>query len=283
MIGTYRCHGLQFMRGDTVSAIMAEMYGFSSGSSKGKGGSMHLYSKKNKFWGGAGIVGAQVPIAAGLGFANKYKAEGKAPMNVAVALYGDGAANQGQCWEAMNMAKLWGLPLIALCENNNFGMGTSVKRHSCNVNYYKQGGVVIPGVKCDGMDLLAVKECMSWAREWCSSGKGPLYVEMNTYRYHGHSMSDPGLTYRDRDEVTKVRDTRDCIELVRARLIEAGWATAADLKATEKELREFVDKEITLARSGKFPDEDELYTDIYYQEIPKFIRGVEIATSKITA
>jgi len=283
MIGTYRCHGLQYMRGDTVSAIMAEMYGFASGSSKGKGGSMHLYSKKNKFWGGAAIVGAHVPIAAGLGFANKYKAGGNAPMNVAVALYGDGAANQGQCWEAMNMAKLWGLPVISLCENNNFGMGTSVKRHSANVNYYTYGGQVIPGIKVDGMDVLAVKEGLKWARNFCSSGGGPLYVEVNTYRYHGHSMSDPGLTYRDRDEVNKVRETKDCIELVRNRLIEAGWATAAELKAIEKDLRAFVDAETAKARAGKFPEENELYTDIYWKEVPKFIRGVEIGTSKITA
>ena len=161
---SYRCHGNQYFRGDSVKRIVAELFGFEQGASKGKGGSMHLYSKANRFWGGAGIVGAQVPIAGGLAFSERYKTKGAAPMNVAIGMYGDGAANQGQVWETANMAKLWNLPLILMCENNQYGMGTSTGRHSCNDNYYTQGGVVIPGVQCDGLDVLAVREAIKFCR-----------------------------------------------------------------------------------------------------------------------
>jgi pyruvate dehydrogenase E1 component alpha subunit len=160
-------------------------------------------------------------------------------------MFGDGAANQGQIWEAANMAKLWNLPAILLCENNQYGMGTAVKRSSCNPQYYKQGGVAIPGVKADGMDVLAVKDAVAYCREHASSGKGPIFLELNTYRYHGHSMSDPGISYRDRDEVAQMRANKDCIEQVKARLVESGWATQDDLKAAEKEIRAKVQAEVS--------------------------------------
>ena len=162
---SYRCHGLQLIRGDKVRHIAAELFGFESGSSKGKGGSMHFYSKARRFWGGSGIVGAQVPVGVGLGFANMYLAKRQWPTTIAVTMYGDGAANQGQIFEAANMAKLWSIPVILLCENNQYGMGTSVSRHSSTPDYYKQGGVTIPGVQCDGMDVLAVKEAVKYCRE----------------------------------------------------------------------------------------------------------------------
>ena len=234
---SYRCHGNQYFRGGSVKRIVAELFGFEQGDSKGKGGSMHLYSKERRFWGGAGIVGAQIPIAGGLAFVEKYKSKGAAPMNVSVGMFGDGAANQGQIWETANMAKLWNLPLILLCENNQYGMGTSTSRHSSNDTYYTQGGVTIPGVQCDGFDVLAMREAVKFCKAYAGSGKGPIFLEAKTYRYHGHSMSDPGITYRDRDEVNKMRVSRDCIDQVKNRLIEAGWATEDSLKVLEKDVR----------------------------------------------
>jgi len=237
---SYRCHGLQYFRGDTVRSIVGELFGFEQGCSKGKGGSMHLYSKARRFWGGAGIVGAQIPIAGGLAFTERYKTGGKGPMNVAVGMFGDGAANQGQIWETANMAKLWNLPLILLAENNQYGMGTATARHSCNSSYYTQGGVVIPGIQCDGLDVLATREAVKFAREHASSGKGPIFLEVKTYRYHGHSMSDPGITYRKREEVNEMRNSKDCIDQVKARLLESGLATEEEMKALEKEVRAHV-------------------------------------------
>ena len=234
---SYRCHGNQYFRGGSVKGIISELFGFEQGDSKGKGGSMHLYSKSRRFWGGAGIVGAQIPIAGGLAFMEKYKTKGAAPMNVAIGMFGDGAANQGQIWETANMAKLWNLPLILLCENNQYGMGTATSRHSSNDSYYTQGGVTIPGVQCDGFDVLAVREAIKFCKNHAGGGKGPIFLECKTYRYHGHSMSDPGITYRDRDEVSKMRASRDCIEQVKTRLIESGWQTEDSMKALEKDIR----------------------------------------------
>ena len=313
---SYRCHGLQYFRGTPVRAIVGELFGFEQGCSKGKGGSMHLYSKANRFWGGAGIVGAQIPIAGGLAFKEKYIAGGKAPMNVAVGMYGDGAANQGQVWETANMAKLWSLPLILLCENNQYGMGTATNRHSCNDKYYTQGGVVIPGVQCDGLDVLAMREAVKFCRAHASSGKGPIFLEAKTYRYHGHSMSDPGITYRNREEVAEMRNNKDCIDQVKARLIEAGWATEASMKDVEKEIRQKVrtwrprvfsasahcaaayqlrerphpppspaqvSEEVEAARKGSLPREELLYSDILFNEVPQYIRLPNRVESKARA
>lgn len=244
-----------------------------------QGGSMHFYSKKNRFWGGSGIVGAQVPCGIGLGFANMYLAKQKWPVNVSVSMYGDGAANQGQIYEAVNMAKLWNIPAILLCENNQYGMGTSTSRSSANNEYYKQGGVVVPGVQADGMDVLAMREAVKFCREWASSGKGPIFLEAKTYRYHGHSMSDPGITYRDRDEVSSMRASRDCIEQTKTRIVEAGWASADELKEMEKEIRASVTEEVETARKGDLPRPELLTAHIFHNSVPAFIRGAEFQTS----
>jgi pyruvate dehydrogenase E1 component alpha subunit len=279
---TYRCHATSYVRGDSVAAILAEQFGFDNGVVKGKGGSMHLYNKASNFWGGAGIVGAQIPVAVGIAFANKYKANhGADRMNVSMGFYGDGAANQGQVWEAANMAQLWKLPALFVIENNMYGMGTSVERHSSQPEYYKMGNGVIPGIQINGQDVLAVREGFKWAREHAATGKGPLMVEVKTYRYHGHSMSDPGLTYRDRDEVADVRATQDCILKVQERLLETNMATEEEVKAIEKEAQQHVKAQVKEAKTGKELPLHEMYTDIYHNEVPHFIRGAQIETSAV--
>lgn len=262
-ITSYRCHCLALLRGSTVEQVFAELLGFSHGSSKGKGGSMHFYSKKANFFGGQGIVGAQVPVGAGLAFAAKYNTPEGEKMPIALAAYGDGAANQGQIWEAANMSKLWGLPMVFVIENNQYGMGTSTKRSSCNDHYYTMGGRTIPGIKINGMNVLAVKQGMAAVREHCSSGKGPMYVEFDTYRYHGHSMSDPGTTYRTREEVGGVRQARDPIEYVKRLLTDHNLATAEEIKALEKDVRNEVNEALVRAKAGKFAPIEWLYEDIY--------------------
>ncbi|CAK9002984.1 Pyruvate dehydrogenase E1 component subunit alpha-1 [Durusdinium trenchii] len=261
-ITTYRCHGAALMRGATVQEIFEELFGFRNGIAHGKGGSMHMYNKEHNFYGGAAIVGAQVPIGAGLGFFHKYKRKGDERTPVSIVMYGDGSANQGQCWEAANMAALWKIPVIFACENNEYGMGTSVNRSSFITEYYKQGNK-IPGIFIDGMDVLAVREGIKFCKDHCSSGQGPIYVELKTYRYHGHSMSDPGITYRSRDEVNKVRQSRDPIESVKQRIISAGFATEAELKEAEKKIRGEVQEALRLAKESSVPDASELVTDIY--------------------
>ena len=226
--------------------------GNSHGQTGGKGGSMHFYNKAQNFYGGQGIVGAQVPVGVGLAFANKYKTPEGEHMPVALSAYGDGAANQGQIWEAANMAALWKLPAIFCCENNSYGMGTSVERHTSNPDgdYYKMGNA-IPGVKIDGMNVLSVREGMKFVKEYCASGNGPIYVEMNTYRYHGHSMSDPGTTYRSRDEIAATRSARDPIEFVKKCLIENNMKDEAELKEIEKSIRKEVQgKALTTTEGG---------------------------------
>jgi pyruvate dehydrogenase E1 component alpha subunit len=258
--------------------VFAELFGRFAGCSKGKGGSMHLYTKKGNFYGGQGIVGAQVPMGVGLAFAEKYKAGKGNPSNVSISMYGDGAANQGQIWEAANMAGLWKLPAIFLIENNQYGMGTSTQRSSSNNQYFTMGNA-IPGIRVDGMDVLASREVIKFAREYCSSGKGPIYVEMKTYRYHGHSMSDPGITYRDREEVNKVRETQDCLLQLKNRILKYNLASEDDIKAIEKDVRNVVANSLKEAKSLPYPAEHETYSDIYYQEIPSFIRGREYQES----
>ena len=274
IIGAYRVHGTAIGRGDTVHGVLAEMMQKRTGSSKGKGGSMHYYNSKNGFYGGNGIVGAQIPVGAGVAFALKYK---KMP-NICVAMYGDGAANQGQVFEAANMAGLWKLPCIFLCENNNYAMGTSTERAAHNQEYYKKGQS-IPGIRANGMNVFTVREVMKFAKQYSGvEQNGPLFIEFNTYRYHGHSMSDPGLTYRTRDEVNEVRKTKDPILQVKNIILENGVATEKDLKDIDKQVRADIAKDIERARNDPEPQPEELYSDIYDTD-GVYHRGVEYPLS----
>ena len=262
-ITSYRCHCVALLRGSTPEMVFAELFGYAQGTSKGKGGSMHFYSKKHNFFGGQGIVGAQVPVGNGLAFAAKYKTKEGEKMPIAMAFFGDGAANQGQVWESANMAKLWNLPFVLCVENNHYGMGTATNRSSANDMYYTMGGRVIPGIRINGMNVLAVKQGFKAVKEWCSSGKGPLFVEFDTYRYHGHSMSDPGTTYRTREEVGEVRQARDPIEYVKKLLIDHNLATTEELKDIEKDIRASVQASLQKAKEGSFPPEENVYREIY--------------------
>ncbi|CAM9249879.1 unnamed protein product [Chrysoparadoxa australica] len=261
-ITSYRCHCIALIRGRTVEEVFAELFGFSSGCSRGKGGSMHMYSKDHNFFGGQGIVGAQVPVGTGLAFASKYSAPAGSLMPVAVAMYGDGAANQGQIWESANMAALWKLPMIFCIENNQYGMGTSKERSSSNNEYYTMGNT-IPGIRFDGMNVLMVREGMKFAKEWAAQGNGPIYMEVDTYRYHGHSMSDPGTTYRNRDEIASMRTARDPIEFVKNLLLDNSLAEVSEIKAIEKDIRKTVQEALKSAKAGAQPPSEELYSNIW--------------------
>jgi len=258
MITGYRDHGHMLAMDLDPKGVMAELTGRRGGLSKGKGGSMHMFSKEKHFYGGHGIVGAQVSLGTGLGFANKYRENG----NVAMAFFGDGASNQGQVYESFNMAELWKLPVVYVIENNKYGMGTSVARASATTDLSQRGASFgIPGKQVDGMDVRAVKAVSEEALEWCRSGKGPFILEMITYRYRGHSMSDPAK-YRSKDEVQKMRTEHDPIEQVRVRLLEKKWASEDDLKAIDKDVRARVAEAAEFAQTDPEPDVSELYTDI---------------------
>ena len=257
-VTSYRDHGHMLAQGIDPKAVMAELTGRSTGLSRGKGGSMHMFSSEKKFYGGHGIVGAQVPIGTGLAFANKYRGS-KA---VTLTYFGDGAANQGQVYESFNMAELWKLPVVYIIENNQYAMGTSVARSSALTDFSRRGiSFNIPGVSVDGMDVEAVQAAGAEAMTYCRSGKGPIILEMKTYRYRGHSMSDPAK-YRTREEVEKVRHDQDPIEQVRERLLAAGMSEQ-ELKAIDAEVREIVNNAADFAQHDPEPDPSELYTDIY--------------------
>ena len=258
IITSYRDHGHMLATGMEARGVMAELTGRQAGYSKGKGGSMHMFSKEKHFYGGHGIVGAQVALGTGLAFANKYRDN----KNVAVAYFGDGAANQGQVYESFNMAELWKLPVIYVIENNRYAMGTSVTRSSAQTDFSKRGvSFNIPGEQVDGMDVRMVYDAAKRAIEHARSGNGPYILEMLTYRYRGHSMSDPAK-YRSKDEVTKYRQERDPIEQVRARLLEAGVVTEDDLKKIETDIRAIVTEAADFATNDPEPDASELWTDI---------------------
>jgi len=258
VITGYRDHGHMLACGMSARGVMAELTGRRGGLSKGKGGSMHMFSKEKNFYGGHGIVGAQVSLGTGLAFANRYRDNGQ----ISVAYFGDGAANQGQVYESFNMAELWKLPVIYVIENNRYAMGTAVSRASAQTNFAQRGVAFnIPGLQVDGMDVRAVKAAADQAAEYCRSGKGPVILEMMTYRYRGHSMSDPAK-YRSKDEVQKMRSEHDPIEQVRARLLEKGWASEEELKAIDKSVRDIVADSADFAQADPEPDASELYTDI---------------------
>ena len=268
IITSYRAHGFTYVMGVPVIGVLAELTGRKSGCVRGKGGSMHMYAKN--FYGGNGIVGAQVPLGAGISFAQKYNEDG----GVTFSLYGDGAANQGQVAEAFNLAKLWDLPSVFICENNHYGMGTSEDRHAASTEFYKRGDY-IPGLLVDGMDVLAVREAIRFAIDYCSvQKKGPLVYEISTYRYHGHSMSDPGTSYRTRDEVQEMRQKRDPITSFRERLVNADLATMAELKGIEVDVKKQVDDDVKKARADGEIGVEELFYDMYENNLQGKIRGI---------
>ncbi len=269
IITAYRCHGYAYMRGASVKTIIGELLGRREGIAYGKGGSMHMFAPG--FYGGNGIVGAQVPVGAGLAFAHKYNGN----KNVSVALYGDGASNQGQVFEAFNMAKLWNLPVLFGCENNKYGMGTAANRSSALTDYYKRGQY-IPGLKVNGMDVLAVKAAVQYAKAYAVAGHGPLVLEYLTYRYGGHSMSDPGTTYRTREEIQRMRSTNDPIAGLKTKLIEWEVVSEEELKEVDKRARADVDAEVKEAEAMAVPPADAktLFEDIYVRgSEPLWMRG----------
>jgi pyruvate dehydrogenase E1 component alpha subunit len=258
VITGYRDHGHMLACGMKPKGVMAELTGRRGGYSRGKGGSMHMFSVEKGFYGGHGIVGAQVSLGTGLGFANRYRGGD----SVSLTYFGDGAANQGQVYESFNMAELWKLPVVYVIENNRYAMGTSVTRSSAQTDFSKRGvSFNIPGEQVDGMDVRAVKAAGDKAVAWCRAGNGPYILEMQTYRYRGHSMSDPAK-YRTREEIQKVRTEQDPIEQVRHRLLEKKWAREDELKKIDSEVREVVNEAAEFATHDQEPEPSELYSDV---------------------
>jgi len=262
VITAYRDHGHMLACDMDPKGVMAELTGRSGGYSKGKGGSMHMFSREKNFFGGHGIVGAQIPIGTGLAFAHKYKED----KGVCIASMGDGASNQGQVYESYNMAALWKLPVVYVIENNHYGMGTSVERSSAGPNYYGRGqGWGIPGEKVDGMILEEVRAAAQRATDHARSGKGPYILEFDTYRYRGHSMSDPAK-YRSKEEVEEVKIQRDPIDHFRAYMIKTLKIKEDQIKAIDDEVKETVLEAVEFSKTSPEPDPSELYTDILKEE-----------------
>src|SRR5215470_699428 len=258
MITGYRDHGHMLACGMDPKGVMAELTGRRGGYSKGKGGSMHMFSAEKGFYGGHGIVGAQVSLGTGIAFANRYRKND----SVCLTYFGDGAANQGQVYESFNMAELWKLPVVYVIENNRYAMGTSVTRASAQTDFSKRGlSFSIPGEQIDGMDVRAVKVAAERAIAWCREGKGPYILEMMTYRYRGHSMSDPAK-YRTREEVEKVRTEHDPIEQVRARLLATKRASEDEVKKIDADIRKIINEAAEFATHDQEPDPAELWTDV---------------------
>jgi pyruvate dehydrogenase E1 component alpha subunit len=259
VITSYRDHGHMIAYDMDPKGVMSELTGRQGGYSKGKGGSMHMFSREKNFFGGHGIVGAQIPLGTGLAFAHKYKKDG----GVNHAYCGDGAINQGQIYEAFNMASLWKLPVVYVIENNKYGMGTSIERASAVTDLYKRGDSFnIPGKQVDGMDVVAVRTAAKEANEWCRSGKGPFILEMKTNRYRGHSMSDPAK-YRTKEEVAKIRKETDPIDMLRDRILAQKITDEVTLKEIDKNAKAIVTAAAEFAQQSPEPDPSELYTDIY--------------------
>jgi pyruvate dehydrogenase E1 component alpha subunit len=259
-VTSYRDHGHMLACGMDPNEVMAELTGRAGGSSKGKGGSMHMFSREANFYGGHGIVGAQVALGTGLAFAGKYRGDD----SVAFIYFGDGASNQGQVYESFNMAELWKLPAIYIIENNQYAMGTSIERSSSTTELYMRGASFgIPGAQVDGMDVLAVRDAVAAAVKRAREGGGPFILEVKTYRYRGHSMSDPAK-YRSKEEVDEVKKTRDPIEHVRM-LLEQAKATEDEIKAIDAEVKAIVAEAVQFAQESPEPDPSELYTDVYVE------------------
>jgi pyruvate dehydrogenase E1 component alpha subunit len=273
VITAYREHAFLVSRraGGSAKEVLAELTGRATGCSKGKGGSMHMYNGASKFYGGNGIVGAQIPLGTGLAFAAKYQKTGR----VAMAYMGDGAANQGQVYEAYNMAKIWKLPIIYVVENNEYAMGTAIHRASATPEFYTRGDY-IPGLQFNGMDVVASRDAGRFAVEYAKT-HGPILLEAKTYRYVGHSMSDPGTSYRDRSEIQQVRDTRDPITQLKARILDNKIATEEELDAIDAELKKEIAEAVTFATESPSPAAKELFTEVY--TTPSFVRAVEYSES----
>ncbi|CAN5292859.1 pyruvate dehydrogenase (acetyl-transferring) E1 component subunit alpha [soil metagenome] len=260
IITGYRDHGHMLAAGMDPKEVMAELTGRSGGSSKGKGGSMHMFDTATGFYGGHGIVGAQVALGTGLAFAGRYRGDD----SVSFVYFGDGASNQGQVYESFNMAQLWKLPAIYIIENNQYAMGTSIERSSSTTELYMRGASFgIPGEQVDGMDVLAVKDAVARAVKRAREGGGPFILEVKTYRYRGHSMSDPAK-YRSKEEVDEVKKTRDPIDHIKMLLDEAG-AKEDELKAIDAEIKAIVAEAVQFAQESPEPDPSELYTDVYIE------------------
>jgi pyruvate dehydrogenase E1 component alpha subunit len=258
VITSYRDHGHMLACGMDPKGVMAELTGRAGGYSKGKGGSMHMFSREKNFFGGHGIVAAQVPIGTGIAFANRYKENGK----ICATYFGDGAINQGQVYESFNMAALWKLPVLYVIENNKYGMGTSVERASAGTDLHLRGQAYgIPGVQVDGMDVMTVRAAADKAVAAVRNGKGPYILEMMTYRYRGHSMSDPAK-YRSKEEVAKMRQEHDPIDHLRRLLLDDGHADEAALKNIDREIKDVISAATDFAQTSPEPDPSELYTDV---------------------
>jgi pyruvate dehydrogenase E1 component alpha subunit len=254
---SYRDHGHMLAMGMDAKGVMAELAGRRGGYSKGKGGSMHMFSREKNFYGGHGIVGAPAPIGAGVAFANAYRENGR----VSIAFFGEGAANQGQVYESFNMAALWRLPVVFIIENNRYAMGTAISRATAQIQCHRRGEAFsIPAKQIDGMDIRVVKAAAEEAIEWCRSGKGPYLLEILTYRYRGHSMSDPAK-YRSKEEVERMREEHDPIEQVRLRLLADG-VSEEELKKIDASVRKIVAEAVEFATADKEPDANELFTDV---------------------
>ena len=269
----YRDHGWHLVRGGTPFEVFAEMFGKQGGCSKGKGGSMHFYKVKNNYYGGNGIVGAQVPLGAGLAWSFALRNGVQSPKHVAVTLYGDGAANQGQVFEAYNIAALHKLPCIFICENNHFGMGTSESRAAANPSFH-QRCEYIPGVKVDGMNVFQVAEITRYAKEWCLQGNGPIIIEYDTYRYVGHSMSDPDVTYRTKADIKAIRDSRDPILHIKTTILNNKWASEDELAAIEAEIKSDIAKQVADATAAEPSRMSEQVTDILVDQRTYYPTGV---------
>lgn len=262
IITTYRDHGHMIVSGADPRLIMAELLGRQDGCSKGKGGSMHIFDLEHQFFGGHGIVGASVPLGTGLAFANQYRGND----SICFSYFGDGAANQGQVYESFNMAALWKIPVIYIIENNEYAMGTSISRASSTTELYRRGeSFGIEGVQVDGMDILKVKEAGEKAVKHARSGKGPIILEMKTYRYRGHSMSDPAK-YRSKEEVSDVKEQRDPIDNFKKYLLDEKIAKESDIKKIDAEVKEEIAEVVEFAKNSPEPDDGELFTDIYTTE-----------------